>query len=84
MRSWLEQLPTSVIRVKALLTSKSDPDCRFLYERVGMNISPHAIPVRQISKVPCSGLFIGPDLQPDEILQITRETLHSDCYFPKP
>jgi len=82
--TWLEQLPESVIRAKALLTLDSDPDCRFLYERVAMKISHNPIPVRHISKVPCSGLFIGPDLNPDELLQLTRETLHPNCHFPKP
>jgi len=84
MRSWLEQLPVSVIRTKALVTLTTDPDCRFLYERVGMEISPHPIPVRRISKIPCSGLFIGPDLHPVEILELTRKVLGSDCHFPKP
>ena len=79
---WLEQLPESVIRAKALITITSDPDCRFLYERVGMKVSPNPIPVPKITKVPCSGLFIGPDLDPEEILQMTRELLHPDCYFP--
>lgn len=80
---WLEKLPESVIRAKALVTLNTDPDCRFLYERVGKEVSPHPLTVRTITKVPCSGLFIGPDLQPDEILQHTREHLHPDCHFPK-
>jgi G3E family GTPase len=80
--TWMEQLPDSVIRAKALITITTDPDCRFLYERVGTKVSPYPIPVRQISKIPCSGLFIGPDLKPEEILQLTREMLHPDCHFP--
>ncbi len=78
---WLEQLPESVMRMKALLTLISEPDCRYLYERVGKEISPNAIPVRHIDKVPCSGLFIGPDLDPDQILKLTREILHPACHF---
>ena len=81
--AWLEALPESVIRAKALITVRSDLDCRFLYERVGMEISPNPIPVRTIEKIPCSGLFIGPDLQPAEILELTREILHPLCHFPK-
>ena len=81
--AWLEQLPESVIRAKALVTLTSDSERRFLYERIGKEI-PNAIPVRQIDKVPCSGLFIGPDLEPDEILRLTHEHLHPNCYFPKP
>jgi G3E family GTPase len=80
--AWMEQLPDSVIRAKALITITTDPDRRFLYERVGTKVSPCPIPVRQISKIPCSGLFIGPDLKPEEILQLTREMLHPDCHFP--
>ena len=81
--SWLEALPKSVIRAKALMTVNSDLDRRYLYERVGMDVSPNPIPVRSIEKVPCSGLFIGPDLQPDEILELTREILHPLCHFPE-
>jgi len=80
---WLEKLPKSVIRAKALMTLKSDPGCRYLYERVGQDVSPRPLPVRAIDKVPCSGLFIGPDLEPEEILRHTCETLHPDCHFPK-
>lgn len=79
--AWLEKLPESVVRAKALVTLNTDPDCRFLYERVGKEVSPHPLTVRTFTKVPCSGLFIGPDLQPDELLQFTREHLHPDCYF---
>ena len=80
---WLEKIPESVIRAKALLTLDTEPDCRFLYERVGQKISPCPLTVRTISKVPCSALFIGADLQPEEILHLTREHLHPDCYFPE-
>lgn len=82
VNSWLQKLPPSVVRVKALVTLTTDPGCRFLYERVGMEISPSPLPVRIIDTVPCSGLFIGPDLQPEEVLQTTLESLHPDCHFP--
>lgn len=80
---WLEALPKSVIRAKALITVNSDLERRYLYERVGMDVSPHSIPVHSIDKVPCSGIFIGPDLQPNEILALSREMLHPLCHFPK-
>lgn len=83
IRPWLEALPQSVIRAKALLTISAEQDQRYLYERVGMEASPNPIPVCTINKVPCSGLFIGPDLQPDKILAFTREALHPLCHFPK-
>lgn len=80
---WLEALPGSVIRAKALLTVTTDLNRRYLYERVGTAVSPSPIPVRSIKKVPCSGLFIGPDLRPDEILRLSQEKLHPLCHFPK-
>ena len=82
--TWLKRLPDSVIRAKALVTLTTDPDCRFLYERVGSVVSPSPLTVRTISKIPCSGLFIGADLDPEEILRLTREHLHPDCHFPEP
>ena len=72
-----------MIRAKALLTVRSDLGRRFLYERVGMKVAPRPIPVRSIDRVPCSGLFIGPDLRPDEILALTRKLLHPLCHFPE-
>jgi len=81
--AWLENLPASVIRAKALLTLTTEREGRFLYERVGEIVSPNPIPVSAVEKVPCSGIFIGAELNPDEILRLTREHLHLDCHFPK-
>lgn len=81
---WLENLPTSVIRAKALVAHPSEEESRYLYERVGKIVSPSPIPVRVSEKVPCSGIFIGADLNPQEILHVTRENLHPDCYLAKP
>ena len=81
--AWLKELPPSVIRTKALLTLSTKPNQRFLYERVGTQLSPRPIPVRAVDSVPCSALFIGSDLQPDEILRITSKVLHPDCHFPE-
>jgi G3E family GTPase len=81
---WLKKLPASVIRAKALVAHPSEEGSRFLYERVGEIVSPSPIPVRVSEKVPCSGIFIGADLDPHEILSITREHLHPDCHFPEP
>lgn len=80
---WLKKLPASIIRVKALLTHSLDSKRRHLYERVGLEISPNPIPVSSIAKVPCSGIFIGPEIDPHAILQLTQETLHPDCHFPE-
>ena len=68
---WLRALPDEIIRVKVLLKLKSDRQSRFLYERVSGEVSPAPIPVREIARVPCSGIFIGPTLDPDEILHFT-------------
>jgi len=78
---WLEALPASVMRAKALILTTSDSKRRYLYERVGLDISPRSIPVPNIDTIPCSGLFIGPDLQPEAILELTRSILHPDCHF---
>lgn len=82
IKTWLQKLPDSVIRAKALVTLTDTPNSRFLYERVGREVSADPIPVPAVSKVPCAGLFIGPELQPEKILDITRTTLHPDCHFP--
>ena len=82
--TWLEKLPASVIRAKALITLDTDADRRYLYERVGQVISPSPITVRAVDTVPCSGIFIGADLNPEEILRLTQEHLHPDCHFPEP
>ena len=82
VKTWLQKLPNSVIRAKALVTLTDAPDSRFLYERVGQEVSPDPIQVPTVSNVPCAGLFIGPELQPEQILEITRSTLHPDCHFP--
>jgi len=83
IQGWLERIPASVIRVKALLALSSDTDSRYLYERVGQIISPEPISARAYQKAPCSGIFIGPDLDPEEILRLTREYLHPKCHFPE-
>ncbi|MFT6240289.1 MAG: G3E family GTPase [Akkermansiaceae bacterium] len=82
VKTWLQQLPDSVIRAKALVTLTDAPDSRFLFERVGQEVSPDPIQVPTVSSVPCAGLFIGPELQPEEILKVTRAILHPDCHFP--
>lgn len=80
---WLRALPTSVIRAKALLILESDPDKRYLYERVGSFISPDPISGINNSEAPCSGIFIGADIDPLEILRTSQEILHPDCHFPE-
>ena len=59
----------------------AETDRRYLYERVGKIISPKPIKTRATGKAPCSGIFIGADLDPEEILRLTKEFLHPDCHF---
>ena len=84
VKAWLERLPSSVIRAKALvsLCCDADKDRRHLYERVGNNVSPEPISARAYTKAPRSGIFIGADLDPIELLNLTQEHLHPKCHFP--
>ena len=72
-----------MVRVKALLTLKSHDEGRYLYERVGKIVSPEPFRVSANRKQPSSGIFIGADINPEEILRLTQEILHPDCYFPE-
>ncbi len=81
--NWLEELPVSVIRAKALVSHGEGAEHRYLYERVGQVISPSPISMRAVAKVPCSGIFIGAELDPEDILRITQKHLHPDCHFPE-
>ena len=56
--------------MKVLLKLKSDRSGRFLCERVSGEVAPTPIPVRDLARVPCSGIFIGPKLDPDETLRL--------------
>jgi len=81
--NWLDRLPTSVIRAKALLTLEGDLKKLHLFERVGMLTSPEFISAQRKRERPCSGIFIGSDLDPIEILTLTKEHLHPECHFPE-
>lgn len=79
----LDKLPESVIRAKALVMLNSDTDRLYLYERVGLFTSPKPISAQRKGERPCTGIFIGPDLNPEEILKLTQEYLHPECHFPE-
>jgi len=81
--SWLDKLPDSVIRAKALLTLEEDLKKIHLYQRVGLFTSPLPISAQIKTDRPCSGIFIGADIDPEEILSLTKEHLHPDCHFPE-
>ncbi|WP_411827631.1 GTP-binding protein [Luteolibacter sp. AS25] len=80
--SWLAALPPSVIRAKALATVDGEPGIRRLFERVGVEImgDPFEVPISP--RVPASAILIGPDLDPDELLEITRRELGEECHLP--
>jgi G3E family GTPase len=82
--AWLGHLPAEIVRVKILLKLTSDHQSRFLFERVGGFVSPNPIPVRDIARVPCSGIFIGPEINPEEILQSAKTEIAPNCHFPNP
>ena len=77
--SWLAALPPSVIRAKALVTTEDEPGVRRLFERVGLEIMADPLEVSISPRVPASAILIGPSLDPDELLEITRRELGSQC-----
>jgi G3E family GTPase len=68
--TFLEALPSTVVRAKALVTTPDNPDCRQLFERVGLDFLPNPIDVPISEKVPPSAICIGPKLDPQELLQL--------------
>ncbi|MFC5051127.1 GTP-binding protein [Rubritalea spongiae] len=76
---WLEALPEQVMRAKALLDLKDDTEKRYLYERIGSHIpkTPYPVPIR--GTVPSSAILIGPDLDPEALLELTQSHLTPDA-----
>jgi len=77
IKTWLGKLPSDVIRVKLLIgvSDRPDPDARYLYERVGSEISRYPQKVRLNSNVPNSVILIGPDLNKQQLEQSALEYL---------
>lgn len=73
MTDWLVSLPETVIRTKALVTVVEKPECRKLFERVGLDFIPEPTEVPIIGKVPPSAILIGPKLEPEELLLHAQE-----------
>ena len=76
---WLTQLPSSVVRAKVLATTSDDPSQRYLFERVGLEVSPSPLPVPIREHVPSSAVLIGADLDPIELLANARQYLGGAC-----
>jgi len=67
IKEWLESLPEDVIRVKLLVGISERPDDRYLFEKVGGEISPYHQRVKLGKNVPNSAILIGPNLQVEEL-----------------
>jgi len=79
LRSWLLDLPESVIRAKALVRTVEHPDARYLFERVGRDLSPNPLRVAISERVPASAIMIGADLEPSVLLEAARRQLDENC-----
>jgi len=60
--TWLNSLPANIIRAKALIRVEGKPEHRYLFERVGMKISPYSQRVKLGKNSEYSAILIGPDL----------------------
>jgi G3E family GTPase len=83
INAWLRALPDTVIRVKALVTTPEKPDCRQLFERVGLDFLPEPIEVPISGKVPPSAICIGPKLDPQELLKIAIHHFGPNVTLPQ-
>lgn len=79
MLAWLGSLPADVLRVKALVGLPGEPSARRLFERVGLEISPHPLEVAISERVAPAAICIGPDLEPSQLLQLARANFGPGC-----
>lgn len=82
MWRFLSALPGGVIRAKALACVKGEPGVRRLFERVGPELMADPLEVPLNDRVPSSAICIGPDLDPEELLEIARRELGGSCHIP--
>jgi len=61
VRQWLANLPEEVIRAKVLIGLKGVEE-RFLFERIGQQVSKYTQRIRMGNSVPSSAILIGPGL----------------------
>lgn len=69
---WLSSLPPNVIRVKLLIGITETPDHRYLYEKVGSEISPYTQRVKLAPNVPNSAILIGPALDTQKLEELAK------------
>jgi len=70
------ELPKSIVHPKALVTLTSDPDCRFRYKRVGLEVSSH-------SNAPSTArllLFCSSSRTLETLCSGAHHCLIKDCY----
>ena len=73
MERLLKKLPKEVLRAKALVKVIEQPGSRWLFERVGNEISPSPISVSDITNLSSSLLCIGLDLDALKIKQLVSD-----------
>ena len=73
MERLLKKLPKEVLRAKALVKVIEQPGSRWLFERVGNEISPSPISVSDISNLSSSLLCIGLELDTSKIKQLVSD-----------
>lgn len=73
IRKWLRDLPASVIRAKLLIGVMERPGGRYLFERVGMEVSRYPQKVELGAGVENSAILIGPDLSLFELEQSAQK-----------
>ena len=73
MERLLKKLPKEVLRAKALVKIIEQPGSRWLFERVGNEISPSPISVSDITHLSSSLLCIGLELDASKIKQLVSD-----------
>ena len=69
----LMNLPTSVLRAKALVKTVEDPGSQWLFERCGHEVSPSPLPVPAATSIPSSLLCMGVNLDSAVIKRLVSE-----------
>ena len=80
---WLEALPDSVYRAKALVSLVDSQEVRHLFERVAGDIMPHPLEVPISQRVPPSAILIGPNLNPAALLELSHQHFGPLAKFPE-
>lgn len=75
IKEWLAALPANVMRVKLLIGVTDRKKDRYLFEKVGSEISRYPQNVRLNSSVPNSAILIGPDLNTDQLQTLAQKHL---------